>query len=539
MRTISKIKISLVFISVFLYSANVLAQKNIGWKDYNLIKQSNGWLTSENSSGLRELKVQSISTAEIYFLKSDGDFINYSQSNNSYNAGANIESFYRFNPQIVFYGKVGYNLFEGKNMAGSVFISPERNAFDILEYSNENQGVKKLETYDIVGAVSADLYKGLTLGAKIDFQATNYSKNKDLRHKNNLLDMFVSAGVNYKINPRFNLGANYYYKRRVEGLDFKRYGTQDVQYYSLIDYGVFYGKKETFGEDGYTNSIKEKPLFDKYHGVGIQLGINLCDNIGMYNNFAYKKRDGYYGEQSTSTVVYNEHSSDILAYMGKLNLKSGNNLHSLDVNIQQEKLENLKNVYTIEKESGEYTQRVIYYDPLKVGEKEFVDLSFAYTANLGIEDYNPIWTLKTGIDYFQRKQVSYLYPFYRTQNVHQTQFYISGSRNIIQRNNMYTIQMGAGYLSGSGDVKSDALFTEPGSGLMEPSSSDEILRREYEFLTSGQLKGNIGFKYSRIFSSIGIKGYAAINYSLTKASKVKYLNGDMFNSLNISIGCTF
>lgn len=538
MRTIFKVKISLLFISLVLCS-NGIAQKNIEWEDYNFIKQSNGWLTSENASGLSKLKVNDISKAELHFRKNNGDFINYYQSDNSFDAGANIESFYRLNPKIVFYGKVGYNIFEGKDMAGSIFISPGRNSFDIVEYSDENQGDKRIETYNLVGAMSADLYKGLIFGAKIDFQAANYAKNKDLRHKNNLLDMFVSTGLNYEISPNINIGANYYYKRRIEGVEFKTYGLKDKQYFSLIDYGAFYGKKENHENNGYTNSGIEKPLFDKYHGVALQLEVDFSKSLELYNSFAYKKREGYYGKQSTSTVVYSQHSSDILEYNGKLNFRKDKSLHSLDIKLQKETLENLKNVYTIEKEVGEYTQRVIYYDPLKVGEKEFVDFSFTYTANLGIENYNPTWIMSAGVDYFQRKQVAYLYPYYRTQSIHQTQFYIWGNRNVMKGNNMYSISLGVGYLSGSGDIKNDGLYTEPGSGLIEPSSSDDTLHKEYEFLTANQLKGDVGFKYSRILPSIGIRGYASLNYSFTKASNVKFLNGDSFNSVNINIGCTF
>ena len=81
---------------------------SIGWKNLPYIKQSEAWLNSENAAGLHTLSIPRITTAEVYVDKQNGGFIDYFQSDNSLEFGAQVESFYRLNSKVVFYGKVDY-----------------------------------------------------------------------------------------------------------------------------------------------------------------------------------------------------------------------------------------------------------------------------------------------------------------------------------------------------------------------------------------------------------------------------------------------
>ncbi len=535
------LKLFFLLLGGVICSASVVAQnKNINWTDFNYVKQSEAWLTSENASGLKELTIDNISMAEIYFNKNNGKFINYYQSNNSSKLGANIESFYRLNPKTVFWGKVSYNSFEGKNMGGSVFIDPTQTPFDIVEYSDTMRGKKKLETYNLVGAISTNIYKGIFGGLKFDFTSANYAKDKDLRHKNTLLDMNVSAGLTYKIIRRLDIGVNYYYRRRVEGIEFKTYGTTDKQYQSLVSYGAFYGKMEDFGGGRYTKGDDNRPLVDEYHGISLQAKLNITSKLDWFNEFSYKKRNGYYGKRSTSTIVYSEHNSKLIEYNGKLNYRHKNNLHSFDIVFYNEKLENLENV--IKNESPDTSpDRIIYYDPLKVGDKNSYNAKVEYTINVGINNnLNPIWILKGGIDYYSRQQTASVYPFYRDQTIRKIGFNLYANNNIVKEENMYSFMLGVKYSTGSGTAKDDGFYAPPSESQIKPHDIDRYLFREYDYLTSKQIKGDLGFKFSRLFPQIGIKGYASINYSFTNASGISsYMTGTNFNELTLTVGCNF
>lgn len=510
----------------------------IGWKDFNYIQQSEAWLSSYNAVGLKYLPVNNISTANIYADKKNGKFINYYESDNSLNLGANAESYYRFNPKIVFYGKVSYDYFKGKNMGGSVFIDPYYNPFDIVQYSDSTRGKKSLETYNLTGAVSANVYKGLSVGIKFDYKAANYAKTKDLRHTNKLMDMYLTTGLSYEINSKIEAGLNYYYKRSTEDLEFDVYGNTDKQYASLINYGAFFGKSEIFGKTGYTSGESQKPMFNQFHGIGFQLNYKPNSKVNLFNEITYKSRDGHYGikSQVSSKIEYSKHNSDIIEYRGIFSYTNNNYKHILKVNVDKEKLENYENVYRNENQGGG-TNITVYYDPLKVLNKNTINTKFEYTGFLGIEDFNPVWILNAGMEYKYKKQTAYLYPFYRIQTINQTIFSLSAKRNIIKGQNMYTFLLGARFSTGSGTPKNDGLYTEPSESQATPQSSDMFLYQEYEYLTNNQWKGNIGFQYSRLFKFM--KGYASINYSLSKISDIEYLKGDNRNQIQLILGCTF
>ena len=517
------------------YSAFTSAQESpIGWKDFSYIQQSEAWLSTDNAAGLKYLPVNNISTANIHIEKRNGKFVNYYESDNSLNSGGNAESYYRLDPKIVFYGKVSYNYFTGKNMGGSAFIDPYYNPFDIVQYSDSTRGKKNKETYNLAGAVSVDIYKGLSLGAKFDYTAANYAKTKDLRHTNKLMDMYLTVGANYEISRRVGVGLNYYHRRSTEDLEFNVYGTQDIKYQSLISYGAFFGKSETFGENGYTSD--KKPMFNQFNGVALQLNYKLSNKIDLFSEIGYKSRDGYYGLKSSKKIRYSEHNSDIIEYKGIFSYSNKNYKHILRADISNEKLVNNETVYRSENQGGG-TTIIVYYDPLKVLSRNTSHVKLEYTGNLGIEDFNPKWTLNAGMEYLHKKQTAYLYPFYRKQTIEQTVFNLSAKRNVIKGLNMYTVVLGAVYSTGKGMPQYEGLYVAPSEGQAVPQVLDQYLNREYEYLTNNQWKGNIGFQYSRLFKDL--RGYVSVNYSSTKASNVKYLNGDNLNELYFAVGCTF
>ncbi|NDV68503.1 DUF6850 family outer membrane beta-barrel protein [Dysgonomonas sp. 25] len=532
----------LMLLGGVLCSANMAAQNDsIRWQDFSFIKQSDIRLTGYNAAGMKHLPIDYISSAAINATKQNGDFINYHQSEDNYTLGAQVESFYRLNPQIVFYGKVSYNYFEGKNMGGSAFINPYDNPFDIVEFADTTRGNKELENYHLTGAISADVYKGLTLGAKVDYRAANYAKTKDLRHKNKLMDLQATAGASYPLSKSVEIGANYYYRRTTEELTFKAYGTTDRIYTPLISYGAFFGVLETYQENagqGYTQAGRSNPMFNEFHGGSLQANVHLNNGISFLNEATYKSRDGYYGRKSSSTIVYSEHSARIWEYRGMLSFAQKRNKHVLEVNIDNEQLDNYENIYEKQTVPGEgSTSIIVYHGNLKVGDKETFNARAQYTGYLGIEDYNPAWVVSAGAQFWQRRQTASLYPYYRKQTIRYTRFNLQAERNIVNGLNMYSFLLGASYQTGSGTPKNDGLYATPSETT--PKSSDLNLYREYEYLTNNQIRSDIGFRYSRLLKHIGVKGYASLRYSLSKASDVQYLNGDKLNELTFSVGCTF
>lgn len=521
---------------VFCSASFAAQQKDSTWRDMEYIRLSEAWLSSQNVAGLKSLPISRISSANAYIDKSDGAFINYYQSDNSYTIGTQVESFYRLNPKVVFSGKIAYENFNGKNMGGSTFINPYENPFDIVEYADSTSGTKKLERYHLIGAVSAKVHHKLALGGKIDYVTANYAKTRDLRHINKLLDMNIVAGAIYTINKTVEIGANYYYKRRIESISFGIYGNTDRQYMSLISFGSFFGRSELFSSSGYTADNTTTPLVNSTHGAALQLSVGITSRLRLFNEFTFKSRNGYFGEQGTNSIVRTEHHADGYEYSGVLSLHGKRSLHNLSIKANYETLSNMENVYRSETEPGGGSS-IVYYGQNNVLDGNIINAHIDYTGNLRVNSGNPAWVLKARADYFKREQTVSVYPFYRRQTISSHQFHLMAGRNVIKGKNRYGISLGALYGAGNGTVRDDGSYAAPSDGQGAPNTVDRYLYQEYEYYTAPRVKSEVGLKYSRMLDN-GVGAYLQLDYAYTKAFDVSYIGND-FNHIKLTIGCIF
>lgn len=537
LKKVQNITIFLLLSGLWIPKVLVAQSDKTGWESYKYVHESNPWLHSENAAGLYSFTISSLSYAEVYFNKKDGKLINYFQSDNSLEYGGEVKSLYRLNPKTVFYGDVKYSRFEGKNMGGSAFIDPYKNPFNIVEFADSTSGKKALDTYHLTGAFSIKLSRGLNIGAKLDYKASNYAKFKDLRHENKEMDLTFTLGTVYRISPFWEAGINYIYRRRLEEIHFQSYGNKDQQFNSLIDFGVFYGYQELFSTgSSYTEKGANKPLFEEYQGASLQLNFTLTPQIKFFNELTLKWRDGYYGKQGTSNKVYTEHDSKIIEYRGNVSLQNKKDLHMLSFNISKESLYNYENSYQ-PSTNPDGTSVDIYSGQAQMLNKTIWKLKGGYTAYLGIKDYLPIWILSINAESNSMKQTVSFYPNYRKQDINQWKVGISASRNITKSLNQYSFNVGLSYISGGGTAKKDGTYDSSSQGQTKAVSLDRYIYREFEYLTTERIRGNAGFRYSRLFSG-KMKGYAQLNYALTNAFSTEYI-GKTFNELSLSVGVGF
>ena len=505
--------------------------------DFNYVKNFNPWLTSGNASGLYKIPVDNISVGELYFTKTDGDFRNYHQSNDSYEYGLYTESYCKVNQKVTLYGMVNYANFEGKNMSGSVFINPYNNPFDIVEVNEDNRGTKQREKYNLIGAVNAEIYKGLKVGGKIDYKAENYAKLKDLRHKNTLLDMSVAPGISYQLNPTIELGANYLYQRRLESVEFRMYGNTDRQYVSMVNYGAFFGTTELFGETGYTTENTSHPLFYESHGASLQIDLRLSSQIQFFNSFSFQSGDGYYGKRSSTSITYSGHSSNSWGYEGNISLTKPQSLHIIRLKANNENLENNQNIYRRETSPSSGTTQIVHYGKTKMLDQQVFTSGIEYIGNWGIKNFQPEWIVKLAANFYSRSQTVSIYPYYRKQSIQATDIRLFANKNIFSGKNTFGIFMSTSYGFGQGTRNDDNVYATPSSEQNKPYSNDYYLYREYEYLTASRAKIEAGFRYTKALEKIAVFGELA--FSQTKAFDIKYLDGDQNRTLYIKIGSNF
>lgn len=508
------------------------------WREIRHIQELNPWLESENAAGLLTVSASKRFEALLYADKGKGGWVDYYQSPNSLEMGAQVESFYPFSPSVVLYGKVDYSSFTGKNMGGSYFIDPTQTPFDMVEYTDDNRGTKKRETYNLKGGVGVRLSQRFTAGAEASYTSANYAKQKDLRHVNDLLDMRVSAGLIYKPHPDFQMGANYGYRRRVEGLLFDTYSQSDEIFYTLVSHGAFFGQREAFGENGYTKEYEDKPLIDKYHGGALQADWRLSGRVSLFCEFGYQWRSGQYGTKSPSSVVYSQHNAGLLSCKAALTVVQKKNRHLFRLSYDRELLHNSENIYRYENESGGKTD-VAYYGSLDVAEHVKSRITASYTGYLGQRHGVPVWIVRVALDHYRREQTASRHPYYRLQRLHTSAVRLALERNFIAGRDCYNIRLGGGYGFGGGDRNIDGTYATPSADQSPPKTMDTFLRHEFEYLTAGQVKGEIAFQYARQVGGKGLRLFGTLCYGIAHALEAEHVPERNHHGIRIALGCAF
>jgi hypothetical protein len=524
-----------LFLGMFLAGLSASAQDSL-MADWQYISKNDAWLLTHNPNAIQNISAPKISVAEVFIEKNNGGFINYFESNNSIQYGLRTESFYKLNPKIAFYGKVEYCNFKGKNMGGSAFINPYLASFDIQELSDLTSGNKQLETYLLDGAVSFQATNKLAIATKISYESANYTKLKDLRHANKLLNMNANIGLTYQLSPKTQLGLNYDYDRRIESLGFKIYGNTDTQYLSLISFGAFWGRTELHTESGYTaeNTSYDSPMANSQHRVHAQVNIKLSDQINWLTEIGMGINKGHYGKKGTNSITYTQHEGNRYEFNSILAVKRENSLHHFQINGSAVSLQNNENVFQRETTTGGVTS-IVYYGKNQVLDQTVNTLNLSYTAYLKIKNNVPAWTVNGNVGIFQRDQTATLYPYYRKADLQYISASTSIARNIHKGPYLWTIGLVAGYQQGNGNPFTDHQYTSNSQG--KPTSRDLYAQKEFEYFTNAQI-----FIQPQIKLSFPIQpkiiGYTSFNVQPTKAFQTDFLKSNYLQT-QLTLGCQF
>ena len=495
---------------------SIAAQDSLLLRDYSYIQQSSPWLTQRNAAALTLCNNENIAEAELSLSHGSGKLTGISGSPSLTNLQANIESYYRINPRTVVFGAISYDNQSGSDMTGSVFMQ-DRLPFDIVEDSLTNKGRKHRDTYHLTGGCGYDIYKGFSIGMKVDYTSANYAKYKDLRHKNKLMDLKLTMGVFAPFtiqSSKFNVGADYTYLRRTESVKFDTYGQNEKVYKSLIDFGGMMGIVEQYGNDGFTDKTNEMPLFEDGHSVGLQFSIQHAP-FSIFNALTYSHSTGYYGRKSPYTITYTNHDRDLLTEHVRLSYlpSSGMSRFYLDLRYQSEKLQNSMNTYRGLTNTNGATHYE-YYDATETSDKSWRNLDIDYTMHLGIRHELPTWTVTAGYHWQQRDLSAYLYPYYRQQQLRTNELTATVTRNIMLSKGIWAVTVNGGYQKGTGEPYKDGTFVTPAGNQYQPATMEALLWHDYQYLTAPQYNIGLQMKYTFIFPGTNLRTHvrAAIDY---------------------------
>lgn len=503
--------------------------------DHSFINAISPWLQSDNAAGLCAMPVNRSGFVNAHFGKQNGGLCGINDSADSFDAGAQTETFVKVSERLHLFGNLDYNNFQGKDMGGPVFMDPSYNSINFYEFADTTLGRRTKETYHLSGGISYNFNNKWSIGAKVDYTDADRTKIKDPRYLTVWMDFGASAGFRFAPTDAFSIGLNFKYRRTLEQIDAEIVGVTGEKYFTYIDMGGFYGTRELLNESsGYLSESETRPMFNTFYGGALQ--IEAGRDTKIFNEISFLRRGGYYGKKSSTSVTFTEHSGNIIEYRGVLVAGKGDNRHRVGLDFCYESLDNLENIYRMSAQTGQYTV-VEYFGQNEVLNRTDMNFGLSYTGYTGISNFRPTWEFGIAADWHNRSSLTTIYPFYRSYTLMTLHGKLFGKRNIVIKNkNILMIEIQGHFNMGLGNPKTDG--TLAGTNSKAPLSADLYLDKDFEYKTAMQAGGLMKLRYTRLFKKIG--AYVEVADSFTHLlKKPEFLKGSYRNILETKIGITF
>lgn len=424
--------ISVLFVSLLCLPA--MAQR-----DYELTLWRNPWLKSGNAAALTTYNDSTIAHATLYYMHDDGrrqtlsDGFAQTLSNGKRQEryGADVQSVFRLSPHIVTYGRAAYQSINVSQATGSMlFPTAQLMPFDLIEDDDSNAGDKRMEQFNIDGAIGVQLTRHMALGAQLNYATGTYAKHRDLRHSNTLMDLDARLNAFLQLPHNSGVGLGLLYRRRTETIRFKTYGTTDRIYTTLVDYANGLGERETFGAEGFTDSKNELPLLSEYVGVAAQGAYNR-----LFATATYAHRTGYYGRKSQYSASHARHQGDVVALQLRYDVvRQPQCLLWMDAQMTTEQLtterENYRRTTATNGTAASYYE---YFEPTKMADKAQTDGSLNVNAYWKPATDIFLWHMAGGIGYWVRRQTAYVFTEAHTATPHVVAPYVLARRGWMSR----------------------------------------------------------------------------------------------------------
>ncbi|MFA5712814.1 MAG: DUF6850 family outer membrane beta-barrel protein [Bacteroidales bacterium] len=496
------------------------------------LQRKQTWTDSYNPAGLGLIDFNSSSFMEAYMGSGKGDFVKYYEPNQSFNFGLRTASYTKIK-KTTFFGEIDYNNFRGENMAWSGNIYPERY---LMGVGNDVAAQKRKESYKLKGGLSVPILPKLNFGLQVNYETAMMAKRRDLRHRTDLLDFEAITGLLYKAE-KFNLGVSYHYRKYYENVVFSKISDEINVFQGYIFKGLFFG---VFDRWDVREMDLSRPFLDVIQGLSGQIEY-VEGGFRLLNEFTYKYRDGYTG--SGLEKAYSQNLASIFEYKGSAQLESGNVRHYLKVNSLYSDGVNYDKISTVEVIGGLNVD--VQYGRNKIFSKRSFDFNALYELAIGRHKCSPEWNLSAGYTHYAHMAVSSLtIPFYLTQSVKVNSGFAKVNKNFVFSKGMVDLSLMGGYREGSGtrikleNSNTSAPFVADDILLEQ---REDLLNREFEYLTKGRAFGEAGLRVSKFVTSKNALGalYLEAKYSLVQAQNIIYHAGNDSQFISLALGYSF
>jgi len=495
----------LIFAALLLLSLSGSAQ------NYRKVIARNFWNDGDNVAGIRQDSL-SRSYAEAYGGYVTGGYRASFEAVSAWHAGLRASTVTHLK-KFSMIGSFGFRQMEGEGMAGSMFTKPGFYPFNIHEFT---QGHKTMQTYDFKGGISIDLSQHWRIGGVVEFESSNYSKRKDLRHTNYRLDLNVVPAVQYR-SGKFAAGLAYIYSRNTETVNAEQVGSTVESYEVFFDKGLYYGVSEIWTGSG--AHLKEAgvngfPVRENIHGAAIQFSY-----ADAYADFRWRSRLGEAGEKEC--IWYRFPGWDISAHLG-YKFRSARGSHNFRIRFNYLDQDNYETV--LDKVTTGGVTTVVQYGSNLIFNRKVLDASLIYkfvaskwefSGNLSLADSDG--------------QVTTMYPYVARQHLIMPSVEAGATRHI------GGFDLGLTLMWGQGAMTDGVSSVSETSGVQTSLERlDRYFIKYKEHMTSYKLAVAPSLRYN--FS----KGfYAEVSARWLQGFEIQYLSGNYRVSAALKFGYNF
>lgn len=475
-------------------------------------RKENFWLESDNPVGIRQdTSVAREALAELFAGVEAGKFHKTYEASTPWTAGANaygLVHLKRFSMQ----GSFSFEQMQGNDMCGSMMVRPGFYPLDVMEFT---PGKKIRQTYAFAGAVSVDLNNSWRAGAGVDFCSANYSKRKDLRHSNFMLDITLAPAVVWHSDD-LAVGFNLLLRKTSDSPVAKQIGSKE-NYYAFLNKGLMYGKYELWEGSGLhlaEAGVNGFPVNDLTTGAAFQI-----QKGDFYFDAGYRYRKGRAGEKQQQWYYFQQNSIEINIARS---WKSKKYLHCVKFGIDASELKNHENVLEKYSEGG-----VTYYEKLSDNRiLSSIDLSSELSYSLK-DQFNEF---ETSLDFTNCREVaSPMYPFVFRHNLS------AFSLNLFYLRHISRFDLSAGLSYRDGFCRGDESMVSEDSGVQTtPFRLEEWYRMDIDYKTASALTAGICLRYNFVKNL-----FLSLDFNCTKAFSLKYIDGSCRIASELKFGYKF
>ena len=487
----------------------------IGWtaaaQPFDRIERRNFWNSGRNINGLR-CDSLTISDARIYGGYESGGLRDTYMASSAWNVGAIARTIVHLK-KFSMNGMFSFENISGKQMTGSMSGRPGRFPVEIIEFTPGN---KNRQTYSFSGGITADIAENWRIGGKIDFTSENYTKRKDLRHTNYILDLSVAPGLLYH-HGDFSAGLNYIFSKSAETISAEVLGVSSGSYYAFIDKGLMYGVYDIWDNDGIhlkESGVNGFPTRELSNGAAAQIQWK-----GLYAELEYTHSSGKSGEKQT---VWFRFPSDNIAARAGFKAEKDNIRHYLRAEAAWKNLSNYESVLKQDTDNG-VTITEVY------GENRILK-SKSFTVNTEYEIVAKNWEFCAGAGFDGIQTLaSPVFPFIYYRKT----FTGEGYAGAMVKLGNFDLRGLISYRQGKwSDTTSSAKNDTEVSG--EPYRLAEFDAKHMEYLTAGRISASLSLRFN--FKN-GI--YIEASGKYRRGIDIEFLNGKDRWYSGLSTGYTF